>query len=255
MLGGCWEGSSWQRLSGASAVPMPGDHGLVPSTPRGLPTTEAAHDGSAGHQHAVLPNNHVLNDGFIWKLPGERHVCGAEGTGERGAVVSLSLPQGLVPPRDALLPRFFQETGTFQGGGSPPSLPCAGGEASLHDALAAFAPPHHQRSHQQGDEDGQQDERAEDAVGGVVQRSARGRAVPEVLPVDGHEELVHQPVGPVAVEPLGDQRRAVRQLPVGAATQTRAQGWHQGRAPRHERATSPLHNIECYIFAIYGRTR
>lgn len=95
---------------------------------------------------------------------------------------------------------------------------------SLHDALAAFAPPHHQRGHQQGDEDGQQDEGAEDAVGGVVQRPAGGSAVPEVLLVHGHEELVHQPVGPVAVEPLGDQRRAVRQLPVCAATQTRTKG-------------------------------
>lgn len=120
----------------------------------------------------------------------------------------------------------------------PPSLPCVGGRASLHNALAAFAPPHHQRGHQQGDKDGQQDEGAEDAIGGIVQRPARRGAVPEVLLMDGHEELVHQPVGPVAVEPLGDQCRAVCQLPVGAARQTRAPGWHQGPAPRHEPAIS-----------------
>lgn len=87
---------------------------------------------------------------------------------------------------------------------------------SLNDALAAFAPPHHQRSHQQGDEDGHQDEGAEDAVGGVTQRPARRGAVPEVVAVDSNEELIHQAVGPVASEVLSHRNRAVRQLPVGA---------------------------------------
>jgi len=166
-------------------------------------------------------------------------VRGAEGTGEGGAVALPSLPPGLGTPHDAPLPGSSQKTECFRGAGVPSPLPCAGGGASLDDALAAFAPPHHQRRHQQGDEDGQQDEGAEDAVGRVVQRPAGGRAVPEVLLVDGHEELVHQPVGPVAVEPLGDQRRAVRQLPVGAATQRRAPRWHRGPAPGREHATPP----------------
>lgn len=140
----------------------------------------------------------------------------------------LCLPD-LVPTPGCFSARVFpKKNGCFWGGDPPPvlSLPCAGGRVSLHDALAAFAPPHHQRGHQQGDEDGQEDEGAEDAVGGVVQRPAGGGAVPEVLLVHGHEELVHQPVGPVAVEPLGDERRAVRQLPIGAATQTKAPPLH-----------------------------
>lgn len=149
----------------------------------------------------------------------------AEGTGKGGAVALPSLPPRLGTPWDASLPRSSQKNVCFRGG-DPPSLPCAGDRAPLDDALAAFAPPHHQRRHQQCDKDGQQDEGAEDAVGGVVQRPAGGGAVLEILPVDGHEELIHQPVGPVAVEPLGNQCRAVRQLPVGAATQTKAPSLH-----------------------------
>lgn len=193
---------------------------MLPGTPRGLPTAGAARSSLAGHQHPVLPNNRVLNDVFISKPPGEQHVHGAEGTSKGGVVALPSLPLG----RSSI--RVFPKKRVLSGWGGPTSVPCTGGRSPLHDALAAFAPPHHQRGHQQGDEDGQQDEGAEDAVGGVVQRPAGGGAVPEVLLVDSHEELVHQPVGPVAVEPLGDQHRAVRQLPVGAATQTRALGWH-----------------------------
>lgn len=144
-----------------------------------------------------------------------------------GAVALLNLPPGLcTPPIDAPLPRSSENRAVQRR-----SLSCASSRVSLHDALTAFTPPYHQRGHQQGDEDGQQDEGAEDAVGGVVQRPAGGGAVPEVLFVHGHEELVHQPVGPVAVEPVCDERRAVRQLPIGAATQTRALRWHQGLAP------------------------
>lgn len=134
----------------------------------------------------------------------------------------LSLPPGLGTLRDAPLAGSSQAPGTSQG--RPPRPSPAPPAPALHDALAAFAPPHHERCHQQGDKDGQHDEGTQDAVRGVVQRPARRGAVPEVLFVHGHEELVHQPVGPVAVEPLGDQRRAVRQLPVSAAT-------HTGRAP------------------------
>lgn len=99
---------------------------------------------------------------------------------------------------------------------------------SLNDALAAFAPPHHQRCHQQGDEDGHQDEGAEDAVGGITQRPAGWGAVPEVVAVDGDEELIHQAVGPVASEVLSHRDRAVRQLPVGAARQTGHRGGNSG---------------------------
>lgn len=142
----------------------------------------------------VLPNTHRSHG--IYREPGGPGRCRGA-----GAVPMLWLPPGLgvdAPPAgSARTPRP-----------SPPSL---------HDALAAFAPPHHERRHEQRDQDGQHDEGAQHAVRGVVQRPARRGAVPEVLFVHGHEELVHQPVGPVAVEPLGDQRRAVRQLPVGAA--------------------------------------
>lgn len=137
--------------------------------------------------------------------------------GEGGVVALLSLPPGLgTLTTGCPSARVSQKPQACSEGVVSPSHPYIGGRTSLHDALAAFAPPHHQRGHQQGDEDRQQDEGAEDAVGRVMQRPARGRAVPEVLLVHGHEELIHQSVGPVAVEPLGDQRRAVRQLPVGA---------------------------------------
>lgn len=87
----------------------------------------------------------------------------------------------------------------------------------LHDPLAAFAPPHHQGRHQQGDQDGHGDEGSQDAVGGVPEEAAGQRAVVEVVPVDPDEELVHQPVGPEASHLRRHQERAVRQLAIDSA--------------------------------------
>lgn len=145
------------------------------------------------HQHPQ-----VVNDGFNWKPPPRKG-----------------------PAKDATAPMGLGPSGMLLG----QALPY---KPSLNDALAAFAPPHHQRSHQQGDEDGHQDEGAEDAVGGVTQRPARRGAVPEVVAVDSNEELIHQAVGPVASEVLSHRNRAVRQLPVGAARQTGHRGGTSG---------------------------
>lgn len=92
---------------------------------------------------------------------------------------------------------------------------------SLHDALAAFAPPHHQRRHEQRDQDGHHDEGPQDAVGRVPEEASGQRAVVEVVFVDPDEELVHQPVGPEALHLQSHQVGAVRQLPVQPA------GWQQ----------------------------
>lgn len=151
-------------------------------------------------------------------------------------VAMLSLPLGLGSLRPAPLAGSSQTPGTIQG-------------RALHDALAAFAPPHHERCHQQGDQHGQHDEGTQHTIRGVVQCPARRGAVPEVLLVHGHEELVHQPVGPVAVEPLSDQRRAVRQLPVSAATH-RDIGWHRGGTASHGHATFPPCSIYYWIHYI-----
>lgn len=88
---------------------------------------------------------------------------------------------------------------------------------SLHDPLAAFAPPHHQGRHQQGDQDGHSDEGTQDAVGRVPEEAARQRAVVEVVPVHPDEELIHQPVGPEASHLQRHQEGAVRQLTVDSA--------------------------------------
>lgn len=88
---------------------------------------------------------------------------------------------------------------------------------SLHDPLAAFAPPHHQSRHQQGDQDGHSDKGTQDAVGRVPEEAARQRAIVEVVPVDPDEELVHQPVGPEASHLQRHQEGAVRQLTVDSA--------------------------------------
>lgn len=84
----------------------------------------------------------------------------------------------------------------------------------LHDPLAAFAPPNHQGCHEQSDQDGHNDEGTEDPVGRVPEKPSRHGAVVEVLLVNSDEEFVHQPVGPVAVQPLRHQVCAVRQLAV-----------------------------------------
>lgn len=88
---------------------------------------------------------------------------------------------------------------------------------SLHDPLAAFAPPHHQGRHQEGDQDGHRNEGAQDAVGWVPEKPSRQRAVVEVVLVDSDEELIHQPVGPKAVHLHRHQERAVCQLAVESA--------------------------------------
>lgn len=88
---------------------------------------------------------------------------------------------------------------------------------SLDHPLAAFAPPHHQGRHQQGDQDGHGDEGAQDAVGRVPEEAAGQRAVLEVVPVDPDEELVHQPVGPEASHLQSHQEGAVGQLTVDSA--------------------------------------
>lgn len=87
----------------------------------------------------------------------------------------------------------------------------------LDHPLAAFAPPHHQGRHQQGDQDGHGDEGAQDAVGRVPEEAAGQRAVVEVVPVDPDEELVHQPVGPEASHLQSHQEGAVGQLTVDSA--------------------------------------
>lgn len=50
---------------------------------------------------------------------------------------------------------------------SSPATPPVGSVPPLHDPLAAFAPPHHQSGHEEGDEDGHHDEGPQDAVGRV----------------------------------------------------------------------------------------
>lgn len=88
---------------------------------------------------------------------------------------------------------------------------------SLHNPLAAFAPPHHQGSHEEGDQDGNYDEGTQDAVGWVSKKPPRQRAIVEVFPVDSDEELVHKPVGPVTLHLVRHQGGAVCQLAVESA--------------------------------------
>lgn len=119
------------------------------------------------------------------------------------------------------LERFFGHSGVnqIQAFGTKRDLPDPRKPAFplLHDPLAAFAPPHHQGRHQQGDQDGHSDEGAQDAVGRVPEEASRQRAVVEVVPVDPDEELVHQPVGPEASHLQSHQEGAVRQLTVDSA--------------------------------------
>ncbi len=85
---------------------------------------------------------------------------------------------------------------------------------SLHNPLAAFAPPHHQGRHEEGDQDGHYNEWTQDAVGWVPEKPSRQRAVVEVVLVDSDEELIHQPVGPEALHLRRHQVCAVCQLAV-----------------------------------------
>lgn len=95
----------------------------------------------------------------------------------------------------------------------PPSFP------SLHNPLAALAPPHHQGRHEKGDQDGHYDEGTQDAVGRVPEKPSRQRAVVEVLLVHSDEELVHQPVRPEALHLQRHQVRAVGQVAVEPGSQ------------------------------------
>lgn len=96
--------------------------------------------------------------------------------------ISFSSSSGCEPRVLRTLDRFL-----------PPSFP------SLHNPLAAFAPPHHQGRHEEGDQDGHHNEGTQDAVGWVPEKPSRQRAVVEVMLVDSNEELIHQPVGPEAL--------------------------------------------------------
>lgn len=93
----------------------------------------------------------------------------------------------------------------------PPCFPL------LHNPLTAFAPPHYQGCHQEGDQDGDDNERTQDAVWRVPEKSSRQRAVVEVVPVDSDEELVHHSVGPVAPHVQRHQVCAVRELSIQSA--------------------------------------
>ena len=89
---------------------------------------------------------------------------------------------------------------------------------SLHNPLTAFAPPHHQGCHEEGDQDGHHNKGAQDAVGWVPEKSSRQGAVVEILLVDSDEELIYQPVGPEAPHLQCHQVCAVRQLPIESVT-------------------------------------
>lgn len=87
----------------------------------------------------------------------------------------------------------------------------------LQEPLGAFAPPHHQGGHEQGDQHGDGDEGGQDAGGRVVEQPAGGGAVVEVGPVDLREEAVDDVVGPETVHPEGHVGGAVRQSLVDPA--------------------------------------
>lgn len=91
----------------------------------------------------------------------------------------------------------------------------------LHNPLTALAPPHHQRRHEKGDQDGHNNKWTQDAVGRVHGKPSGQRAVVKVVPVDPDEELIHQPVGPEAVHLQRYQVRAVCQLLVEPAGQNK----------------------------------
>lgn len=71
---------------------------------------------------------------------------------------------------------------------------------SLHNPLTAFAPPHHQGCHEEGDQDGHSNKGTQDAVGWIPEKPSSKRAFVEVVPVHSDEELIHQPVGPEALQ-------------------------------------------------------
>ena len=84
----------------------------------------------------------------------------------------------------------------------------------LDHPFTAFTPPHHQGGNEQGDHHWDHDEGSQDAVGRVLERASRQRAVVEVVSMDPDEEVVHQPVGPDAVHFQCHQEGAVGQLTV-----------------------------------------
>lgn len=84
----------------------------------------------------------------------------------------------------------------------------------LDNSFAAFTPPHHQSSHEQGDQDGNHDEGPQDAVWRVLEQASRQRAFVEVVSVDPDEEVVHQPVGPEAIQLHRHQEGAIGQVTV-----------------------------------------
>lgn len=69
----------------------------------------------------------------------------------------------------------------------------------LHNPFTAFASPHHQGCHEEGDQDGHHNEGTQDAIGWVPQKPSRERAVMKVVSVDLNKKLIHHSVGPKAV--------------------------------------------------------
>lgn len=88
---------------------------------------------------------------------------------------------------------------------------------SLQNPLCAFTPPHHQGSHDQGDQHRHADERGEDAVRRFLEEASGHSTVVEVDPVDVHEEAVDYLIRPEAVHPQGHLVGAVCQSLVDPA--------------------------------------
>lgn len=82
---------------------------------------------------------------------------------------------------------------------------------TLKHSLCAFAPPHHQSSHEQGDQYWHCDERGEDTDRWIMEEPAGQSTIVEVGLVNLHEESVNYLIGPEAIHPHGHLVSAVCQ--------------------------------------------